>query len=203
MSRVLAPRLVLASASPRRRDLLVRIGLTPDALDSADIDESPLPRELPRVFARRLAVAKAAAVAPRHEGAFVLAGDTVVACGRRVLPKPEDYDAARATLHLLSGRRHRVYTAISAIAPDSRSATRLVLTRVRFKSLSNADIAIYLDSEEWRGKAGGYAIQGLAGAFVIAIDGSSSNVIGLPLYETRALLGGLGYPVDRLLDGEA
>jgi len=202
VSRTAAPPLVLASASPRRRDLLARIGLAPDTLDPADIDEAPLAKELPRDLARRLAAAKAAAVAPRHAGAFVLGGDTVVACGRRILPKPADTDAARATLRLLSGRRHRVYTAVSAIAPDGRSSTRLVLTRVRFKSLSDADIAIYLASDEWRGKAGGYAIQGLAGAFVIAIDGSSSNVIGLPLYETRALLGGLGYPVDGLPAGE-
>ena len=195
------PPLVLASASPRRRDLLARIGIFPAALDPAEIDESQGPGELPRALAARLAEAKAETVAARHAGCFVLAADTVVACGRRVLAKPAEADAARACLRLLSGRRHRVLSAVTVIAPGGAKASRLVVTRVRFKRLGEADIEDYVDRGEWRGKAGGYAIQGFAGAFVIAIDGSSSNVVGLPLYETRALLAGLGYPVDAAYAG--
>jgi septum formation protein len=185
--------LVLASASPRRLDLLRQIGLAPDAVDPADVDETPLKDELPVAHARRLAAAKAAAVVARHPGAYVLAADTVVACGRRILPKAEDPAAARACLALLSGRRHRVLGAVALISPAGRRIARLVTTAVTFKHLSTADIELYLASGEWRGKAGGYAIQGLAAAFIPAITGSYANVVGLPLAETWAMLQGLGY----------
>ena len=188
-----APALVLASASPRRRDLLAQIGLIPDAVRAAEIDETPLKNELPSDLAQRLANAKALAVAAAAGGDFVLAADTVVARGRRILPKTETEAEARACLTLLSGAAHRVYTAVVAVAPGGRSAARLVETRVRFKRLSPQDIAGYLASGEWRGKAGGYAVQGLAGRFVIALHGSYSAVVGLPLYETASLLEGLGY----------
>ena len=186
--------LVLASASPRRLDLLRQIGIEPDLVEGADVDETPAPGEQPRHLAARLAEAKAGVVAARHPQAFVLAADTVVACGRRVLGKAGDADAARAFLALLSGRRHKVFTAIAVRGPGGRAA-RVAVTTVRFKRLSAAEIDAYIATGEWRGKAGGYAIQGRAGAFAIAINGSYSNVVGLPLYECRALLDGLGYPV--------
>ena len=188
--------LVLASASPRRRALLEAVGLAPDRVRPADIDETPLPGERPRLLALRLAVAKAAAVAAEEAGGkvWVLAADTVVACGRRLLGKPADAEQAGAFLRLLSGRRHRVWTGVAAVAPDGRAARRAVATRVRFKRLSPGEIAACLASREWEGKAGGYAIQGRAGGFVISVNGSCSNVVGLPLYETRMLLSGLGYP---------
>ena len=188
-----AARLVLASASPRRRDLLQQVGIIPDAIDPADLDEGPLKRELPADHAKRLAEAKAAAVAARHPDAFVLAADTVVALGRRILPKAEDEATARRCLALLSGRRHRVLGAVVVIAPDGRRAARLVTTAVRFKRLTEAEVAGYLASGEWQGKAGGYAIQGRAAAFIPWINGSYPNVVGLPLTETLALLSGLGY----------
>jgi septum formation protein len=184
---------MLASASPRRLDLLRQIGLVPDAVDPACIDETPLAGELPVGHARRLAAAKLAAVAARHRDAYVLAADTVVACGRRILPKAEDAATARGCLVLLSGRRHRVLGAIELIAPGGRRSVRLVTTAVAFKRLTDAEIEFYLASGEWRGKAGGYAIQGLAAAFVPAINGSYSNVVGLPLAETWAMLQGLGF----------
>jgi septum formation protein len=190
-----APRLVLASASPRRLDLLRQIGVEPDLIEGADVDETPAPGEEPRRLAARLAKAKADAVAARHPQAFVLAADTVVAVGRRVLGKAGDADAARAHLGLLSGRRHKVFTGIALRGPGA-SAARVVVTAVRFKRLSAAEIDAYIAAGEWRGKAGGYAIQGRAGAFAIAINGSYSNVVGLPLYECRVLLDGLGYPVQ-------
>ncbi len=189
-----APRLVLASASPRRHDLLAQIGVTPDRVEPSDLDEAPLPDELPRDHARRLARAKAEAVARRHPDAFVLAGDTVVARGRRILPKPADEAQAARCLALLSGAAHRVFGGVVLIAPDGRRAERLVETRVTFKRLDAGEITAYLASGEWRGKAGGYAVQGLAGAFVRHLSGSYANVVGLPLFETRALLRGLGYP---------
>ena len=189
-----APPLVLASASPRRLDLLRQIGVTPDRVDPAHIDETPLPRELPRAHARRLAHAKAEAVAPRHPGAYVLAADTVVARGRRILPKPAGRDEARRCLDLLSGASHHVLGGVVLIAPDGRRAERLVDTRVCFKPLEEAEIRAYLDGGEWEGKAGGYAIQGRAAGFVRFLSGSYSNVVGLPLFETRALLRGLGGP---------
>lgn len=189
------PALVLASASPRRRDLLAQIGVIPDRIDPADLDETPLRDELPRDHARRLARAKAEAVAARHPEAFVLAADTVVARGRRILPKPSDERQAARCLDLLSGAAHRVFGGVVLIAPGgARRAERLVETRVAMKRLDAGETAAYLASAEWRGKAGGYAVQGLAGAFVRHLSGSYSNVVGLPLFETRALLRGLGYP---------
>jgi len=185
--------LVLASASPRRLDLLRQIGLVPDAVDPAEVDEAPLPRELPVDHAKRLAAAKADAVLPRHPGAFLIAADTVVACGRRILPKAEDRQTAERCLGLLSGRRHRVLGAVEVVGPDGRRLRRLVTTAVRFKALSAAEIELYLDSGEWQGKAGGYAIQGLAAAFIPWIGGSYPNVVGLPLAEVWGLLRGLGY----------
>jgi len=189
----LQPRLILASASPRRRDLLSQIGVVPDAVIPADIDETPRRDERPETLARRLAVEKAHAVAAAHRDAFVLAADTVVAVGRRILPKPADAAAARRCLELLSGRRHRVHGGHAVIAPDGRSAVRLVTTIVRFRRLEEADIAAYIASGEWCDKGGGYAIQGYAGSFVPAINGSYSNVVGLALAEVRAMLAGLGY----------
>ncbi len=185
--------LILASASPRRLDLLAQIGLTPDAVDPADIDETPLPGELPAPHAARLAEAKARAVAARHPGAYIVAADTVVACGRRILPKAESEAEARACLALLSGRRHRVLGGLCVLSPDGRAARRLVTTAVTFKVLDAGERDRYLASGEWRGKAGGYAIQGLAAVHVRQIVGSYSNVVGLPLHETYALLTGLGY----------
>ena len=188
-----APLLVLASASPRRCDLLRQIGIVPDRIDPPEIDETPGKGELPAAYAMRLAAAKAEAVRPRHPGAFILAADTVVACGRRILPKAGDETAARRALALLSGRRHRVYGAIALLAPDGGLARRQVVSRVAFKRLTEAEIAAYLATGEWRGKAGGYAIQGRAAAFVSWLSGSYSNVVGLPLYETAQLLDGRGF----------
>lgn len=186
-------RLVLASASPRRLDLLRQIGLVPDAVEAADLDETPQTDETPRQLALRLAAAKAAHVAARRPDAHVLAADTVVAVGRRVLPKAEDVDQVRACLKLLSGRAHKVLTGIAAVAPDGRTAARLVESRVHFKRLSDADLDAYLACGEGIGKAGGYAIQGRAGGLVISLQGSYSGVVGLPLYETANLLAGLGF----------
>jgi septum formation protein len=191
--RLQRPRLILASASPRRVELLRQIGIEADRIDPADIDERARPKELPATYARRMAGAKLGAVAPRHPGAIVLAGDTVVACGRRILPKAENEDEARACLVMLSGRRHHVLGAVAIAAPDGRVVARLVDTIVRFKILSAREIADYLACNEWRGKAGGYAIQGRAAVFVQAIHGSYSNIVGLPLAETHALLSGLGW----------
>jgi septum formation protein len=185
-------RLVLASASPRRLDLLRQIGLDPDAIDAAELDETPAPKETPRRLALRLAGSKASHVAARHPDAFVLAADTVVAVGRRVLPKVETEAEERACLRLLSGRAHRVLTGVAVVAPGGRSATRLVESRVHFKRLSDDEFEGYVRSGEGIGKAGGYAIQGRAGAFVTTLQGSYSGVVGLPLYEAAALLGGLG-----------
>lgn len=187
------PRLVLASASPRRLDLLRQIGIVPDVVDAAELDESPLNDETPRLLALRLAAAKAAEVAARHPGAFVLAADTVVAVGRRVLPKAEDEAEVRACLALLSGHAHKVLTGIAVIAPDGRAASRLVETKVHFKRLSHTELDHYLACGEGVGKAGGYAIQGHAGALVISLQGSYSGVVGLPLHETANLLTGLGF----------
>jgi len=187
------PILVLASASPRRLELLGQIGIVPDMIDPAAIDETPLPRELPAAHVMRLARAKAEAVRPRHPGAFILAADTIVACGRRILGKPADEAAARGFLELLSGRRHRIYCGIAVVGPNGRITARRVVSKVAFKRLSEAEIAAYLATGEWRGKAGGYAIQGRAAVFVSWMAGSYSNVVGLPLYETAQLLSGLGY----------
>ncbi len=187
------PRLVLASASPRRLALLAQIGLTPDRVLHPEIDETPLPRELPRAHAERLARAKADAVdAP---GCFVLAADTVVAAGRRILPKAATEAEARACLTLLSGRRHRVMTAVVLRAPDGRRAQRLVESVVGFARLTPGQVRAYLASGEWQGNAGGYAIQGHAASFIRFLSGSYSNVVGLPLFETAQLLRGLGWPM--------
>jgi septum formation protein len=186
-------RLVLASASPRRLELLRQIGLQPDAVAASEVDETPLHDETPRRLAVRLAEAKAACVAAVEPDAHVIAADTVVAVGRRVLPKVEGEADGRACLELLSGRGHRVLTGIAVTAPGGRTATRLVESRVRFKRLSDAEMTGYLAGGEGTGKAGGYAIQGRAGAFVIELQGSYSAVVGLPLYETASLLAGLGY----------
>ena len=186
------PPLILASASPRRLALLAQIGIAPNAVLPTDIDETPRKAEPPRLLAQRLARAKADAAA--RADAYILAADTVVACGRRALGKGEDSATAQRHLALLSGRRHRVHTGICAIAPDGRRRARTVTTVVRFKRLTVAEIAAYLATDEWRDKAGAYAIQGRAGQFVRAINGSPSNVVGLPLYETIALLVGLGFP---------
>jgi septum formation protein len=185
--------LVLASASPRRLELLRQIGLVPDHVEPADLDETPHPGELPPGHVMRLAEAKARAAQPRHPEAFILAADTVVACGRRILPKAEDEATARVCLTLLSGRRHRVYGGIALLTPAGDLALRRVVSQVGFKRLSEQELAAYLASGEWHGKAGGYAIQGRAAALIPWITGSYSNVVGLPLYETAQLLAGRGY----------
>lgn len=188
------PRLILASASPRRFDLLSGAGLEPDAVEPTHIDEFEIPGELPGPLALRLAQEKCAAH-PGGEDAYVLAADTVVGLGRRILPKTEAAGEARACLQLLSGRNHRVFTGVAVRAPDGRMAARVVETRVKMKPLSPAEIEAYVDSGEWQGKAGGYAIQGRAGCFIVNLVGSFTGVVGLPLYETANLLAGLGYPV--------
>jgi len=185
--------LVLASASPRRLELLRQVGVEPDRVVSTDVDESLIKGETPRLHAVRLARAKAQAGAAIAPGAFVLAADTVVAVGTRVLPKAETQGQARECLTLLSGRAHKVLTAVAVIAPDGRLVSRLVETRVRFKRLTAQEAEGYLESDEWRGKAGGYGVQGRAGAFVIELQGSYPAVVGLPLYETLSLLQGLGW----------
>jgi len=187
------PMLILASASPRRLQLLGQVGVVPDAVDPADIDETPQQGETPRRTAERLARAKADAVAGRFPGAFVLAADTVVAVGRRILGKPADEVEAKAMLDLLSGRNHRVYTGVAVIAPDGRRVGRVAEARVTFKRLSDGETGLLIESDEWRGVAGGYRIQGRAAAAVTQLVGSHSAVVGLPLYETMALLGGLGF----------
>jgi septum formation protein len=195
------PKLVLASGSPRRVSLLNQAGIEPDALRPTDVDETPLRGELPRACANRLARAKAQAALEQVradeelEGAYVLAADTVVAVGRRILPKAELIDEAAQCLRLLSGRNHRVHTAVCLVTPNEAYRQRLVETRVRFKRLSHEDIESYLACGEWRGKAGGYAAQGIAGSFIVKIVGSYTNVVGLPLYEAVTLLAGEGYPI--------
>lgn len=186
-------RLILASASPRRLELLARLGVTPDAVIPAEIDEAPRKAEIPDQYALRMAREKSAAVA--EPGSLILAADTVVAAGRRILPKTENEDEARAALTLLSGRRHRVHSAVAVTDSQGRTRTRVSTSLVAFKRLSAEEIAAYLASGEWRGKAGGYAIQGRAEALVPMLSGSHSGVMGLPLYETRALLRASGYPL--------
>lgn len=188
-----SPRLILASASPRRLQLLEQVGLKPDLTAPTHIDETPHPGELPRALAARLADEKAAAAAKAHSDNFVLAADTVVACGRRSLPKPETETEGRDCLALLSGRAHRVYTGVTLIAPDGRPRRRTVESRVTFKVLSDGERRTYLDSGEWEGKAGGYAIQGLAAAFISHVQGSYTNVVGLPVFEVVSMLAGAGY----------
>ncbi|WP_303981318.1 nucleoside triphosphate pyrophosphatase [Dongia mobilis] len=184
---------ILASASPRRLDLLAQIGLRPDAIDAPQVDETARPHELPAAYARRIAGDKLAAVAARHPGAYVLAADTVVALGRRILPKAEDSATARRCLELLSGRRHKVVGGIAIAAADGRQAIRVVSTNVIFKRLEKSEIEHYLAGGEWHGKAGGYAIQGAAAAFIPSISGSYSNVVGLSLSDAYAMLTGLGF----------
>lgn len=184
---------ILASASPRRAQLLSQIGVTPDAIAPADIDETPRDGELPRLYASRMASEKADVALSRHPGDLVLCADTVVACGRRILPKTEGSDAALACLTLISGRAHRVYTGVLLGGPGDERRIRLVETRVKVRQLTNADIEEYIAIDEWRGKAGGYAIQGLFAKHIISIIGSYSNVVGLPLYETSNLLTGAGW----------
>ena len=188
-------KLVLASASPRRLDLLARIGVTPDAVHPADIDETVQPGELPRDHALRLAVEKGVAVAALEPKALVLAADTVVAVGRRILPKVEDEATLRKCMALLSGRRHRVMTGVALAAPGQPLRTRLVETMIAMKRLSPEEIDYYAAHGEWRGKAGGYALQGYGEVYVRHIAGSYSNVVGLPLAETRLLLKAAGYPL--------
>ncbi len=195
------PKLVLASGSPRRLALLNQAGIEPETLLPAEVDEVPIKGELPRTFANRLARAKAETALDtvrrdeNLQGAYIVAADTVVAVGRRILPKAELLDEAAQCLRLLSGRSHRVYTGVCVVTPKEAFRQRLVESRVRFKRLSREDLEAYLASGEWRGKAGGYAVQGLAGTFIVKIIGSYTNIVGLPLYETMSLLGGEGYPV--------
>ena len=195
------PRLILASASPRRLALLQQVGVEPQTLLPADIDETPERSELPRVLAARLAAGKAEAAAETAaargdlERAYILAADTVVSVGRRILPKCETRDEAEACLRLLSGRAHRVHTGVTLLTPRGGRRHRLVETRVRFKRLSSVEMASYLDCGEWNGKAGGYAVQGFAASFVVNLVGSYSGVVGLPLYETVSLLAGEGFPI--------
>ncbi len=188
-------RLILASASPRRLDLLARIGVIPDLVDPAEIDETPRPAERPADYARRMADEKAMLVAARHPGALVLAADTVVAAGRRILPKAESEAEARACLALLSGRRHRVLSAVTLIDGAGKALRRLSTSLLNFTLLSPAEIDAYIAGGEWQGKAGGYAVQGHAEAWVRHLSGSHSGVVGLPLFETRALLRASGHSI--------
>lgn len=189
----MTPRLVLASESPRRRDLLASIGLTPDIIAPADVDETPLKDEPPRRLAARLAAAKAEAAAARFPDDFVLAADTVVSVGRRILPKASNAAEVAECLRLLSGRAHRVVTGVSVCAPGGRRGDRLVETRLKMRRLSEAEIRAYAEGGEGVGKAGGYGIQGRAGVFILSLSGSWPAVVGLPLHETEALLRGLGW----------
>jgi septum formation protein len=195
------PKLILASGSPRRLSLINQVGVSPDHLLPADVDEIPLKGELPRACANRLARVKAEtalANVRRDEelkGSYILAADTVVAVGRRILPKAELVDEANQCLRLLSGRNHKVYTGICLVTPKEGFRQRMVETRVRFKRLSEEDLDTYLASGQWRGKAGGYAAQGIAGSFIVKLVGSYTNVVGLPLYETVTLLAGEGFPI--------
>jgi len=185
--------LILASASPRRRELLAQIGIIPDRVVPAEIDEIALAKESPRKMAERLATDKARAVQPSHHDLFILASDTVVAVGRRILGKAASVEEARRYLRLLSGRRHQVYSGVALITPEGKQVSRVVATTVLFKRLSEEDLNSYLADDEWRGKAGAYAIQGRAARFVKGVNGSYSNVVGLPLCETANMLQGNGY----------
>jgi len=187
--------LILASASPRRLELLAQLGIKPHSVHPADIDETPLKGELPVTYAKRMALEKAEAIAKQMPGKIILAADTVVFCGRRILPKAEDEEAARECLAVLSGRRHKVITAVT-VAKNGGSQSKHAITTVRFKRLASAEIERYMASKEWYGKAGGYAIQGIAAAFIPWINGSCDNVIGLPLYETSLLLESAGIKTE-------
>lgn len=190
-----SPKLILASASPRRLDLLAKIGVTPDEILPADINEDVIGGELPRDHALRLAQEKAAKIVGENPDTIILAADTVVGVGRRILPKTETADEARYCLDLMSGRGHHVFTGVAVIDTEGDLHTRVVETRLKMKRLSEQELAIYIESGEWQGKAGGYGIQGYAGAFITNIIGSYTNVVGLPLFETRNLLTGTGYSV--------
>lgn len=196
MSATPRPKLVLASASPRRLELLRQMNIVPDNVLPADIDETPLKSEVPLAYAQRIAAGKAAKIRQSITDAVILSADTVVACGRRILPKAETQAEAEECLALLSGRRHRVISAVSVIAPDGRMQTRPVTSVVKFKRLTDADIKSYIDSGEWHGKAGGYAIQGLAAGFIPFISGSYTAIVGLPLAETMTMLRSAGYERD-------
>ncbi len=204
----LTQKLILASGSPRRVELLAQAGIEPARLMPMDLDETPKRAEHPRSLAWRLSAEKARAALlaikgePAWNDSYILAADTVVAVGRRILPKPDLVSEASSALHLLSGRSHRVYTGVCLITPDGKLRQKIVDTKVRFKRLSGADIESYLASGQWRGKAGAYGIQGIAGSFVVKLVGSYTNVVGLPLYETVNLLGGEGYNIhDSWLEG--
>lgn len=186
-------RLILASASPRRLSLLAQIGITPDEVVPADINEDPIPGELPRQHALRLATEKAIAISGAHPGVIILGSDTVVGVGRRILPKTETRDEAEYCLKLMSGRAHRVFTGVAVVDVDGNVRTRVSETRVKFKRLSDQELTAYLESNQWQGKAGGYGIQGMAGAYIQNLNGSYTGVVGLPLFETRNLLTGAGY----------
>ena len=196
------PRLVLASASPRRLNLLARIGLTPDQVLPAEIDEAPMRGERPGPLAKRLSRVKGTAIAEQAPDAWILSADTVVGVGRRILEKPANDGEASRFLSLLSGRRHQVYGGVTLISPAGKAVTRLTTTSVKFKRLEKDEIDAYIASGEWEGKAGGYAIQGCAGAFVRGINGSYFNVVGLPLYETVSLLRGSGFVMPEPTDPE-
>ncbi len=188
------PKLILASASPRRLDLLAQIGIVPDEVMPADINEDPIAGELPKGHALRLAREKAIKVASDNPDAIILAADTVVGVGRRILPKTETIKEARKCLELMSGQGHRVFTGVAVIKANGEMTSRVVETRLKMKRLSDAELNQYIESGEWTGKAGGYGIQGRAGAFISHLMGSYTNVVGLPLFETRNLLTGAGYP---------
>ncbi len=187
---------ILASGSPRRSELLAQIGLTPDIIDPADIDETPLSGERPRPYARRMAEEKARTVAARRTGAFILAADTVVSVGQRILPKAEDITSARFCMNLLSGRRHRVTSGIALVRPDGSMAVKDVVSEVIFRRMHNDEIEHYITAGDWHGKAGGYAIQGLAAAYIRSISGSYSNIVGLPLFEVAGWLSGHGFSIS-------
>ncbi len=189
------PNLILASASPRRLELLKQVGILPDQIIPSKIDETPLKSEPPQEVAKRLSRLKAEKVASTNNCSYVLASDTIVACGNRMLGKAKNANEAEIFLKLLSGRRHTVYTGICLITPSGDKSIKCVKTIVKFKSLELSDIEFYLRHDEWQGKAGGYAIQGLAARFIRAINGSYSNVVGLPLFETVNMLKGRGYPL--------
>lgn len=188
-------KLILASASPRRQELLARVGVLPSAIEPADIDETPLKGEAPRDYVLRLAEEKARTVAQKHEGMYILAADTTVSVRRKILEKPQDEREALEFLKLLSGRRHRVISGVALVAPDDKMRARCVETIVQFKRLSSAEMADYIASKEWQGAAGGYKIQGMAEQYIKFLRGSHSNVVGLPLYDTMQMLRGAGYQV--------
>ena len=185
--------LILASASPRRLELLAQIGITPDQVIPADINEDPFDHEKPYDYVGRMGHGKAEVIAKQHSDSFVIGADTAVICGRRILPKAEDVDTAYACIKKLSGRRHRVYGGLCIYAPTGKFIKKVTQSLVQFKRLSQDEIDAYIASQEWEGKAGGYAIQGLAAAYIKQINGSYTNIVGLPLFETQQILTGLGY----------